>query len=169
MHWFNPDQFCIAIGLDHVSKVNREHGWNIGDRMLKESGRGLRRFLQEGDELYRLDGANFVLTGQMDSNAARQRATEMRRTLGTANIKVDDMSLPLASSLGVVTVERRVGESDTEVVDAVYDALLATLYRAKEKGATRRKFTIPHVSSETPNTARAVFEGRTTPPHASGA
>ncbi len=125
---------CIAIGLDHVSKVNREHGWNIGDRMLKESGRGLRRFLQEGDELYRLDGANFVLTGQMDSNAARQRATEMRRTLGTANIKVDDMSLPLASSLGVVTVERRVGESDTEVVDAVYDALLATLYRAKEKG-----------------------------------
>ena len=29
---------CIAIGLDHVSKVNREHGWNIGDRMLKESG-----------------------------------------------------------------------------------------------------------------------------------
>jgi len=125
---------CIAIGLDHVSKVNTEHGWNIGDRMLKESGRGLRRFLKEGDELYRLDGANFVLTGRMDSNTARQRAAEMRRTLGTANIKVDDMSLPLASSLGVVTVERKVGDSDMEVVDAVYNALLATLYRAKEKG-----------------------------------
>ena len=125
---------CIAIGLDHVSKVNREHGWNIGDRMLKESGKGLRRFLQEGDELYRLDGANFVLTGKMDSNAARQRAAEMRRTLGSANVKVDDMSLPLASSLGVVTVERRVGESDTAVSDAVYNALLAALYRAKEKG-----------------------------------
>ena len=70
----------------------------------------------------------------MDSNAARQRVAEMRRTLGSANVKVDDMSLPLASSLGVVTVERRVGESDTEASDAVYNALLAALYRAKEKG-----------------------------------
>lgn len=96
----------------------------------------------------------------MDSNAARQRASEMRQTLGTANIKVDDMSLPLASSLGVVTVERKVGESDTEVVDAVYDALLATLYRAKEKAAILQKSTIPRVYSETPNTPGAVFEAR---------
>jgi len=125
---------CIAIGLDHVLKVNREHGWETGDRMLKESGRGLRRFLQDGDELYRLDGANFVLSGKMDSNAARQRAAEMRRTLSTANVRVGDLSFPLASSLGVVTVERTAGESDTEAGDAVYNALLSTLYRAKEKG-----------------------------------
>ena len=33
--------------------------------MLKASARGLRRFLNDGDELYRLEGANFVITGPL--------------------------------------------------------------------------------------------------------
>ena len=125
---------CIAIGLDQLGKVNLEHGWLMGDKMLKASARGLRKFLQDGDELYRMDGANFVLTGRMDGNAARQRATEMRRALGGSTIRVDETSMPLAASLGVVSVEQKVGESDAEIANAVYGALIKTLYRAKEKG-----------------------------------
>lgn len=125
---------CIAIGLDQVGKVNLEHGWLMGDRMLKASARGLRKFLQDGDELYRIDGANFVIAGPMDGNAARQRATELRRALGGSTVRVDETTMPLSSSLGVVTVEQKVGDSDADIADAVYTALLLTLYRAKEKG-----------------------------------
>ena len=124
---------CIAIGLDQVAKVNQEHGWLMGDRMLKESAKGLSKFLQDGEELYRMDGANFVLAGNMNGNLARQRASEMRRTLGGATVKVEDTSLPMASSLGVVTVEQMAG-SAPETANAVYEALIKTLYRAKEKG-----------------------------------
>ncbi len=125
---------CIAIGLDQVAKVNLEHGWLMGDRMLKASAKGLQKFLQEGDQLYRIDGSNFVITGKMDGNAARQRATDMRRSLGTLTVQVENTTLPLASSLGVVTVEQKATKSDAEIAASVYQALITTLYKAKEKG-----------------------------------
>ena len=125
---------CIAIGLDQVAKVNLEHGWMMGDRMLKASAKGLRKFCGEGEELYRLDGATFVFTGRMDGNAARQRIIEMRRTLGGSSVQVEETTMPMSSSLGAVTVERKITSSDKDVMNAMYAALLRTLYRAKEKG-----------------------------------
>jgi diguanylate cyclase (GGDEF)-like protein len=125
---------CIAIGLDQVARVNLEHGWTMGDRMLKASAKGLLKICGEGEEVYRMDGANFVLTGRMDSNAARQRVSEMRRALGGSSVRVEETAMPMASSLGVVTVEQKVSSSEKEVTSAVYTALLRSLYRAKEKG-----------------------------------
>ncbi len=126
---------CIAIGLDQLIKVNQDFGWPIGDKMLQASARGLRKFVQDGDDLYRLDGANFVIAGPMDQNVARQRATEMRRALGGSSVRVDDTAMPLASSLGVVSVEQTSGRgSDAESANAIYTALLQALYQAKRKG-----------------------------------
>lgn len=125
---------CIAIGLDHVAKVNQEHGWLMGDKMLRESTKGLRKSLQDNEELYRMDGANFVLVGKMDGNVARQRATQLRRNLGVASVKVDQTSLPLTSSLGVVTIQQVAQSSALETAQSVYKALINTLYLAKGKG-----------------------------------
>jgi GGDEF domain-containing protein len=105
-----------------------------GDKMLRASAKGLRKFLQEGDELYRMDGANFVLAGPMDNNAARQRAAEMRRALGGSTMRVEETTMPLTSSLGVVSVEHSSGESASDSANAVYAALLKTLCQAKQKG-----------------------------------
>ena len=125
---------CIAIGLDQLAKVNEAHGWLMGDRILKASTKGLMDLVRDGEALYRIDGANFVIAGKMDQTAARQRVVEMRRGLGTANVTVDETSMPLASSLGVVTVEKKITDSSSDVADAVYEALLTMLYQAKNKG-----------------------------------
>ena len=125
---------CIAIGLDQLGRVNNDFGWLMGDKMLCASARGLRKFVQEGDDLYRMDGANFVIAGCMDINTARQRAAEMRRALGGSMVRVDETTMPLASSLGVVSVEQKTNSSDSESANAVYAALLQTLYQAKQKG-----------------------------------
>jgi diguanylate cyclase (GGDEF)-like protein len=125
---------CIAIGLDHVDKVNQGHGWLMGDRMLQESAKGLRKFLADGELLYRLDGANFALVGSMTNNVARQRAADMRRRLAAATVQVDKTQLPLISSLGVVTIERTTGGSVADLANAIYQSLVSTLYRAKDKG-----------------------------------
>jgi len=125
---------CMAISLEQVAQVNQMHGWQMGDRMLKESSKGLRRLASEGEELYRLDGANFVLVGPMSNNDARKRATEMRRRLAGASVQVDQTQFPLVSTLGVVTAERMVGKSMAESANRIYQALLMVLYKAKEKG-----------------------------------
>ncbi|MGY8824880.1 MAG: DUF2225 domain-containing protein [Candidatus Latescibacterota bacterium] len=125
---------CIAISLDQVKKVNDGHGWMMGDKMLKESSRSLRRFTGEGEELYRLDGAYFTLVGPMDNNVARQRAADMRRRLSRASLQIDGNQFSLVSSIGVVTIERILSDALPEIANKVYEALLQVLYRAKGKG-----------------------------------
>ena len=125
---------CIAVSFDQVAQVNQGHGWLVGDRMLKESVKCLRQFVQEGEELYRLEGVHFALVGPMSSNVARQRATDMRRRLSKASVQVDSTRLPLVSSLGVVTVEQVAGSSPAQVANGIFEALLGSLYKAKEKG-----------------------------------
>lgn len=101
----------IGISLDQVSKVNEGHGWVVGDKMLKEGVRSLRQFVAEGEDLYRLDGSHFAIVGALDNNMARQRAADMRRQLSRTSVQVDKIQLPLVSSIGVVTVERLLGQS----------------------------------------------------------
>lgn len=125
---------CIAIGLDQIGRVNDDFGWLMGDKMLRASARGLRKFLQEGDELYRMEGANFVIAGRMNRNVAKQRAMEMRRALGGSNVRVEETTMPIASSLGVVSVEQAGDSFDSDSANAVYAALLQSLYQAKQKG-----------------------------------
>ena len=125
---------CIGIGLDRLNQANVNHGWMMDDRMLQEAVKGLKSLVEDGDELYRLDGANFVLFGPMTHNVARMRATEIRRRLAKASVQIDKTQLPLVSSMAVVTVERRSGNPVHESAEAMYKALVEVLYRAKEKG-----------------------------------
>lgn len=124
----------IGISLDQIAKVNEGHGWVVGDKMLKESVRSMQHFVVEGEDLYRLEGAHFAIFGAMDQNVARQRAADMRRQLSRTSVQVGKTQLPLVSSVGVVTVERLLAESVNEASKNIFEALLATLYRAKEKG-----------------------------------
>jgi hypothetical protein len=93
-----------------------------------------RHFVADGEELYRLDGAHFAIFGPMDNNVARQRAADMRRTFSRADLLIEDTQLPMTSSIGVVTVDRILSNSLAEIANKVQEALLKTLYRAKEKG-----------------------------------
>ena len=65
---------------------------------------------------------------------ARKRATDIHRKLSRASVQIDKTQLPLTFSVGVVTVDSAAGKSVNETSNSVFQALLATLYRAKGKG-----------------------------------
>lgn len=125
---------CIGLGLDQVARINTEQGWQMGDRMIQEAVKAMRKLLGKGEELYRLEGVNFVVFGKMDGNQARQRSVDIRRQLASASVQVEKTIMPLTASLGVVTVERQVGKSQTEAANAIFQALIDSLYRARQKG-----------------------------------
>ena len=124
----------IGVSLDHIAIVNEVNGWSVGDNMLKESVLSLRNITVRGDVLYRLEGVNFAIVGKMDNTMARERATDTHRKLSRANVQIDKTQLLLTFSVGVVTVDSAAGKSVNETSNSVFQALLATLYRAKEKG-----------------------------------
>ena len=125
---------CIAIGLDQLGQVNLKFGWKTGDQMLLETVKNLRRLTKEGEELYRLDGAifGFLCPGSGDEKGVR--ATELRRHLAQTNVKVANNHLPLISSVGVVSVERRGSASASEAAAAISKALFQILFKAKDQG-----------------------------------
>ncbi|MCC7265063.1 MAG: GGDEF domain-containing protein [Candidatus Latescibacteria bacterium] len=125
---------CIGLGLDQVAKINLEQGWPMGDRMLQEAVKALRALLAQGEELYRLEGVNFAIFGKMGNLQAKQRGVDLRRQLAGATVQVEKTSMPLTSSLGVVTVERQILPSQTEASAAVFQAVIEMLGKAKQKG-----------------------------------
>jgi diguanylate cyclase (GGDEF)-like protein len=125
---------CIGLGLDQVARINTEQGWQVGDRMIQEAVKAVRKLLGQGEELYRLEGVNFAIFGRMNNTQARQRGVDIRRQLASASVQVEKTAMPLTASLGVVTVERQVGKSPAEAAGAIFQALIEALYRAREKG-----------------------------------
>jgi hypothetical protein len=70
----------------------------------------------------------------MDNLKAKQRGIDLRRLLAGAKVQVEKTTMPLIASLGVVTVEKQLLPSQAEASAAVFQALLETLGRAKQKG-----------------------------------
>lgn len=126
---------CIVVSLDQFAHINKALGWKTGDHMLKESARKLAGLTEDGSgmEWYRLDGAQFVLLGAMDNNAARQRSTDLRRRLARENTVYGQMQMSMIASIGLVCIDR-LTSSANEGTSRVYEALMNSLNRAKDKG-----------------------------------
>ena len=126
---------CIVVSLDQFAHINKALGWKTGDHMLKESARKLAGLTEDGSgmEWYRLDGAQFVLLGAMDNNAARQRSADLRRRLARENTVYGQMQMSMIASIGLVCIDR-LTSSANEGTSRVYEALMNSLNRAKDKG-----------------------------------
>jgi diguanylate cyclase (GGDEF)-like protein len=86
----------IAITLDEVAQANLNHGWSMGDRLIKQAVRRLAHFVGPDEELYRLDGTQFVITVKLDDNAGLVRATDIHQQLAQDRIDVDQVTMPIA-------------------------------------------------------------------------
>lgn len=127
--------YCMVVSLDQFAHINQVHGWKVGDRILKESARKLAKLTEDsaGADWYRLDGAHFVLLDAMDNNAARQRSVDLRRRLAQENAIFGQKQMSMIASIGLVCIDR-LTTSANEGADKVYEALMHSLLRAKNKG-----------------------------------
>ncbi len=91
----------FLISLDEFREMNRIHGEEVGNLVLREVAQRLRTTVRESDTLVRWSGDEFLLVSQEASHyTAAALALRLHHVLMERPILVGDVPLPLRCSLG---------------------------------------------------------------------
>jgi two-component system cell cycle response regulator len=125
----------LVADIDHFKRVNDTHGHDIGDVVLKEFARRLKRSVRGMDLACRLGGEEFVvIMPETDLDRACQVAERIRSHAATETFDIGGTGEPLrvTASVGVASLER---PGDT--AEAIFKRADQALYVAKREGRNR--------------------------------
>jgi two-component system cell cycle response regulator len=121
----------LMIDIDHFKRFNDAYGHSIGDLVLKEVARTIQLVLREVDLLARYGGEEFmILAPQTDQPGACAIAARVCKCLDELRIKVNDHSLHLTVSVGLVLTSDYPEVPDAEQIVADADMQLYVSKRA---------------------------------------
>ncbi len=126
-----PGQVSVLfIDLDNFKVVNDSLGHGVGDELLREVARRLRRVVRDGDRLARFGGDEFVVfvDGGVDAAVIADR---VRRAVQRP-IAIDGHELVVTASIGFA-----VNVTSDLTADALLRDADAAMYRAKAGGRDR--------------------------------
>jgi diguanylate cyclase (GGDEF)-like protein/PAS domain S-box-containing protein len=134
----------LFLDLDNFKLLNDTMGHDVGDLLLREVARRLRRALREGDHLARLGGDEFVIVLE-NLGATADEATVEVQAVGRKLLEVLGEPFELAGrqvssspSIGATLFDGGPGDIDT----LLRQADLA-MYRAKDEGRNTLRFFDP--------------------------
>ncbi len=92
----------LFIDLDGLGAVNDAHGFAVGDALLVAVARRIESLIRDGDVFARLDGDEFAILTQDESDLRRSRAMADRlvEELGEP-FELDDVTLSITASIGI--------------------------------------------------------------------
>jgi two-component system cell cycle response regulator len=122
--------FSVALlDLDRFSTINADHGHEVGDLVLRGTGKRLRRRVRVSDVLGRWGGEEFlVVLPNTPLGGAGALAEDLRNELADQPLDTGEVMLPVTASFGVAEFDGT--ERPLELV-ARADA---ALYEAKRDG-----------------------------------
>jgi diguanylate cyclase (GGDEF)-like protein/PAS domain S-box-containing protein len=146
----------LYLDLDAFKSVNDTLGHNAGDDVLVEVARRLRAVLRMEDTAARLGGDEFAVliedTGSIDDAIA---ASERIRAAIAEPLEIEDGSLFVATSIGIVRSESRGDDS----VAMLRNADIA-MYEAKRKSRGSHQIFVPRMYEETVERVRLEADMR---------
>jgi diguanylate cyclase (GGDEF)-like protein len=149
--------FCVAVlDLDHLKELNSQHGYAVGDRVLRGVGDLLFRSFRSEDVVSHWGGGEFVLgLYGLSRDGSIRRLTDVLRTLLQEGCPgPDGVSVSISFSGGVAEFPL-----DGADFQSLYRAAAATLSQAKVTG--RRVLPVgwrPNLQQEIENVDVAVVD-----------
>ncbi len=123
--------FCI-IDIDDFKEVNDTYGHPVGDGVLRQFAWLIKSNVRRFDVVGRLGGEEFgIIFPMTDIEGARAACEKLRLKLEETSFVVEDVSLRITASFGVVSFE----EADT--LQSLYERADGALYMAKTSGKNK--------------------------------
>ena len=129
----------ILFDVDHLSVINQEHGYGVGDKILERLGILIRQYFRQHDWVARhSEDSIAVLLSRTDAEHATSLAERVRSTVAERLGFTDhrsDIAVPVTLSAAVINVRVAVGDAiDPERLLADAEAAVE---RAKQLGRNR--------------------------------
>jgi diguanylate cyclase (GGDEF)-like protein len=136
---FGYEISLILFDVDHLSAINQEHGYGVGDKILERLGILIRQYFRQHDWVVRYyEDSIAVLLSRTDAEDASVLAERVRSTVEQRMEFTDhrtERAVPVTLSAAVINIKVRVGD----VIDP--ERLLAdaeaAVERAKQQGRNR--------------------------------
>ena len=126
----------LFFDLDHFKQVNDTHGHELGDHLLLEVARRVRRCLREDDTLARLGGDEFViLLPDIQSSEPIHSVTQRIGEQFRGEVEVAGVMVRTSVSIGVATFPE-----DGDEPEALLRAADEAMYAAKRAGRDAVRF-----------------------------
>jgi diguanylate cyclase (GGDEF)-like protein len=133
----------VLLDVDHFKKINDNYGHPVGDKVLREIARRIKKAVRVYDRVGRFGGDELlVIINNCGQDEARVVAERIRSGIGTEHFRVARQALEVTVSLGVVSTDTHRESSSSQLIQFSDQAL----YQAKRLG---RNATVVH-----PGTAR---------------
>lgn len=130
--WRRYNTLCalVLVDIDHLKKINDQHGHSAGDRVIRHVASALVECSRDNDTAARLGGEEFalLLAGISDEKAV---VAAERLRYAVCSTPVEDVGI-VTVSLGVAACP-----SHAKTERTLYAASDAALYRAKDEGRNR--------------------------------
>lgn len=122
---------CLMIDIDFFKKINDEFGHKVGDDVLKEFSRQLKKRTRKSDVLARYGGEEFILLlTQTSLDGAVTEAERIRQCIGTKRFKAIKGKRGLTVSIGVASWPHK----DITTYDDLISCADNALFAAKDAG-----------------------------------
>lgn len=125
-----PRAALIMIDLDRFAGLNREHGFTIGDQVLRDCALRLQRNLRGFDLACRYGGETFaVLLSDVDASIAERVALRLNAVLAGEPARPHGAKAPIPLSASIGLGVALPGDDAGRLVTRAHDALVAAKQR----------------------------------------
>ncbi|MBN1843862.1 MAG: diguanylate cyclase [Deltaproteobacteria bacterium] len=126
---------CMA-DLDHFKRINDTYGHPVGDRVLSEIGRMLKKCFRQSDLVCRYGGEEFaVILPNTRIEEARTVGERFREMVAGYAFEYEEAQFQMTVSIGIAKLDGSESKTPMELVAKADEAL----YRAKGGGRNRVK------------------------------
>jgi diguanylate cyclase len=124
----------IVIDIDYFKSINDTYGHSTGDKVIQAVAAELKRSLRSMDTAARIGGEEFaVILPECAPEDAIHAATRIHSVLNPMTISVEENSLKLTTSAGLVWTNPNASSSSAELLSEADQEM----YRAKRSGRGR--------------------------------
>ena len=125
----------LLVDIDHFKKINDTYGHQIGDKVLENITKVMKKLLRYKDLVIRYGGEEFLIAINVPKDdLAVKIAERIRKAIENTPIMIDDDKIRVTVSIGIAKIEP---EKSFEEIFSIADQ---SLYEAKRTGRNKVVF-----------------------------